>query len=104
MGDRSGNIGRYIAGAFGIAMLIAGFASCVLAAQTAPTEPHHGSALDGLDGFATLAALLAGAIALVLLVIGGLLLRTALRAPTSPRPRGPVPLPRARARELPPQR
>lgn len=101
MSQRSGTIGRYIAGAFGVAMIIAGIGSCVLAAQTVPTEPHHGSPVDGLDAFATLAALVAGGIAIVLLVVGGLLVRTAVRAPRTPPL--PVTLPKAQARQVPPQ-
>lgn len=59
--------------------LIGGVALCVLAVHWAPTEPHHGQAVDGLDGIATFFALLAGGGGLVALVIGGLALRGAIR-------------------------
>ena len=104
MSTRSSRIGHYIAAGFGIAMIAVGIAAFGLAAQTAPHEAHHGSPVDGLDAFATLAALVMAGVGLVLLIVGGLILRTGLRGPrpTPPRPPPPVVLPPARAVKVPP--
>lgn len=59
--------------------LVGGVALLVLAARWCPTDPHHGQAVDGLDGIATFFALLAGGGGLAALTIGGLALRSAIR-------------------------
>lgn len=63
-----------------IAALIGGVALFVLAAHWAPTEPHHGEAIDGLDGLGTAAALLAGLGGLIAFLIAWLAWRAAVRS------------------------
>ena len=65
--------------AIAAAGLVGGVALFVLAAHWAPTDPHHGQAVDGLDGIATFFSLVAGGGGLVALLIGGLALRSAVR-------------------------
>jgi hypothetical protein len=69
-----------------------------------PSEPHHGQAVDGLDGIGTLFALFEGGAGIVLLVIGGVALASAIkgvqelrRAAAAPRA---VALPTAYAHEV----
>jgi hypothetical protein len=59
--------------------LVGGVALLVLAAHWAPSDPHHGQAVDGLDGIATFCSLLAGGGGLAVLAIGGFALRSVLR-------------------------
>ena len=73
-------IGLVVSFAIAAAGLIGGIALLVLAAHWMPSEPHHGQAVDGLDGIGTFFALLAAGGGLVALVLGGLALRSAIRA------------------------
>lgn len=72
-------IGLVVSFAIAAAGLIGGIALLALAARWMPTEPHHGQAVDGLDGIGTFFALLAGGGGILALLIGGLVLRSAIR-------------------------
>ena len=72
-------IARIFSFAIAAAGLIGGIALLVLAAHWMPTEPHHGEAVDGLDGLGTFFGLLAGGGGILSIVIGGLVLRSTIR-------------------------
>lgn len=80
---RTANI---ILSAVAVIGLVGGVALLVLAAHWAPTDPHHGEAIDGLDGIATFFSLLVGGGGLAALLIGGLALRSVIRETSSRRP------------------
>ncbi len=77
MSDRSGPITALV---IAILLIAGAIALGVLAVITLPTGAHHGEAVDGLDGFGTLFALVEGAGAFVLLVIGLIVLHFARRS------------------------
>ena len=77
MSDSGDETGKSIALVFAIIAIVGAIALFALAAHTWPTDPHHGEAVDGLDGLGTFFALVEGAGGVVLLLIGAVLVRVA---------------------------
>jgi hypothetical protein len=91
---------------FAAAMLGGGIALMVGVAGIPAPEPHHGDAMDAWDGIGQFFELVGGAGAIVLLVIGGFVLRSAVRTikqgPPAPPPPPGTDLPTARVHGAPP--